>query len=378
MLQALGCLLYRIAYLKLPFDGESKLQILNGNYRIPEAPRYSATVTDLIRDMLSASPDKRPDAMQVWRRINEALPSDVRKHLPDKPPSTPAGRPHTETRSHGQSKGLAVPSRSAPLPPSTPKDAERKLAQNGSTGTAAGAFWATSYAQDAKQDSDVGHVVESPRKIRSNSPGSRSRREDPIHAEKSSSAGHFLKKKSTVTSLIKKVQGSVQSAGGWGRDENDLNGYEMRLDSEDQKQANDHEVKGHDTPSASPVSTAKAQPSNDPAFNEFAAHFDSSATETKATSSKTHELQVELDRVNKELRQVLAEKAAVSSKYEKLTAFCHSQQREIQGLKNALNSTNSPRPSPKGGQSPSPVSPQAQTQRQAPHGWQAFDQVCFL
>jgi AP2-associated kinase len=276
--------------------------------------------------------------------------------------------------SHGQSKGLAVPSRSAPLPPSTPKDAERKLAQNGSTGTAAGAFWATSYAQDAKQDSDVGHVVESPRKIRSNSPGSRSRREDPIHAEKSSSAGHFLKKKSTVTSLIKKVQGSVQSAGGWGRDENDLNGYEMRLDSEDQKQANDHEVKGHDTPSASPVSTAKAQPSNDPAFNEFAAHFDSSATETKATSSKTHELQVELDRVNKELRQVLAEKAAVSSKYEKLTAFCHSQQREIQGLKNALNSTNSPRPSPKGGQSPSPVSPQAQTQRQAPHGWQAFDQ----
>jgi AP2-associated kinase len=74
---ALGCLLYRIAYLKLPFDGESKLQILNGNYRIPEAPRYSATVTDLIRDMLSASPDKRPDAMQARALLDRLF------HLPD-------------------------------------------------------------------------------------------------------------------------------------------------------------------------------------------------------------------------------------------------------------------------------------------------------
>jgi AP2-associated kinase len=35
---ALGCLLYRMAYLKSAFDGESKLQILNGNFRIPELP----------------------------------------------------------------------------------------------------------------------------------------------------------------------------------------------------------------------------------------------------------------------------------------------------------------------------------------------------
>jgi AP2-associated kinase len=35
---ALGCLRYRMAYLKSAFDGESKLQILNGNYRIPESP----------------------------------------------------------------------------------------------------------------------------------------------------------------------------------------------------------------------------------------------------------------------------------------------------------------------------------------------------
>lgn len=62
---ALGCLLYRICYFKSAFDGESKLQILNGNYRIPDLPKYSSPVIDLIRDMLQASPDDRPDITQA-------------------------------------------------------------------------------------------------------------------------------------------------------------------------------------------------------------------------------------------------------------------------------------------------------------------------
>lgn len=62
---ALGCLLYRICYFKLAFDGESKLQILNGNYRIPDVPKYSASVTSLIKDMLESSPDARPDITQA-------------------------------------------------------------------------------------------------------------------------------------------------------------------------------------------------------------------------------------------------------------------------------------------------------------------------
>ncbi|PRQ54438.1 putative protein kinase NAK family [Rosa chinensis] len=62
---ALGCLLFRICYFKSAFDGESKLQILNGNYRIPELPNYGSSITDLIRDMLQASPDDRPDITQA-------------------------------------------------------------------------------------------------------------------------------------------------------------------------------------------------------------------------------------------------------------------------------------------------------------------------
>ncbi|CAN0877820.1 Probable serine/threonine-protein kinase DDB_G0276461 [Linum grandiflorum] len=72
---ALGCLLFRICYLKSAFDGESKLQVLNGNYRIPESPKYNSAVTDLIRDMLQASPDDRPDITQAsalldWKFIS--------------------------------------------------------------------------------------------------------------------------------------------------------------------------------------------------------------------------------------------------------------------------------------------------------------------
>lgn len=302
--------------------------------------------------------------------------------------------------SHANSRGSAVPTRSPPLPSPTHSDSERKSAQNGTTaGTAAGAFWTTPYAQDAKQDgSSKGQGLDSPR-LRSGSPGSRSRREDPSshHAEKSSSSGsNFLKKKSAVTNLIKKVPRPGHSSGGWGRDDHDHNGYEMRYDSDDQRQADEDEVKGRDSSTLSASSPApkannKPGPSNDPAFNDFAAHFDTSAaTETAATSSKSsknHEVQVELDRVNKELQQALAEKAAVSSKFEKLTAFCESQQREIQSLRHALlgSTNNSPRPSSKAAQPPSPVSPQVQTprqppkvqtQRQPPKGWQAFDQVC--
>ncbi|EFJ05535.1 hypothetical protein SELMODRAFT_187420 [Selaginella moellendorffii] len=70
---ALGCLLYRLCFFKSAFDGESKLQILNGNYRIPEAPRYSENITQLIKDMLMPSPDSRPDILQARVAPTSAL-----------------------------------------------------------------------------------------------------------------------------------------------------------------------------------------------------------------------------------------------------------------------------------------------------------------
>lgn len=71
--------MFRICYFKNAFDGESKLQVLNGNYRIPESPKYSVFVTDLIKEMLQASPDERPDITQVKKSHFTIAPSKSMK-----------------------------------------------------------------------------------------------------------------------------------------------------------------------------------------------------------------------------------------------------------------------------------------------------------
>ncbi|KAJ3679752.1 hypothetical protein LUZ60_017763 [Juncus effusus] len=80
---ALGCLLYRICFLKPAFDGESKLQILNGNYKIPDNPKYSDEIIKLMKDLLGNLPNDRPDITQVWFRVNALLPLDLQKNFPD-------------------------------------------------------------------------------------------------------------------------------------------------------------------------------------------------------------------------------------------------------------------------------------------------------
>lgn len=60
-LQALGCLLYYLAYGKLAFIGEAKLQVLNGDVTLPPRPQRPQPMKDLIRLMLTVQPADRPD-----------------------------------------------------------------------------------------------------------------------------------------------------------------------------------------------------------------------------------------------------------------------------------------------------------------------------
>ena len=61
---ALGCLLYKLCFFKLPF-GESTLLIQSGNFTIPDDSKFSKDVHCLIRYMLEPDPDARPDIFQV-------------------------------------------------------------------------------------------------------------------------------------------------------------------------------------------------------------------------------------------------------------------------------------------------------------------------
>ncbi|XP_078055775.1 AP2-associated protein kinase 1-like isoform X3 [Mustelus asterias] len=61
---ALGCLLYKLCFFTLPF-GESQVAICDGSFTIPDNSRYSNEMHCLIRYMLEADPDKRPEIYQV-------------------------------------------------------------------------------------------------------------------------------------------------------------------------------------------------------------------------------------------------------------------------------------------------------------------------
>lgn len=77
---SLGCLLYLLAYNKLPFDGEAKLQILNGSYRL--GPGRPAELEALISSMLQVNPRDRPSAEQVVQAAEALFQNGGRKIEP--------------------------------------------------------------------------------------------------------------------------------------------------------------------------------------------------------------------------------------------------------------------------------------------------------
>uniref|UniRef100_A0A453KJP5 Protein kinase domain-containing protein n=1 Tax=Aegilops tauschii subsp. strangulata TaxID=200361 RepID=A0A453KJP5_AEGTS len=153
---ALGCLMYRICYLKSAFDGESKLQILNGNYRIPELPKYCSSITSLIEEMLQSSPDARPDITQVWFRVNELLPLELQKDLPDGSPSGSAFELQT-TEDEGPSSSWSRDNvRNTPPKGPSSLRSQVPVESKGSVG----AFWSTQHAQELAFADDKGSVLD--------------------------------------------------------------------------------------------------------------------------------------------------------------------------------------------------------------------------
>ncbi|XP_077209865.1 uncharacterized protein LOC143845422 [Tasmannia lanceolata] len=344
---ALGCLLYRICYLKSAFDGESKLQILNGNYRIPELPRYSAFVTDLIRDMLEASPNARPDITQVWFRVNGQLPAELQKHLPDRPMSmiaTDFNRPNEDVHDEGipahERRTSVMPRRTPPpipasgeqvkhvSPPSLsvketshPKPSHPTSKSSGSGG-ALGAFWSTEHAKESVVAEDKGPqfdeelIGESTLKHNRRSPET-DRHQDNASPPKSHHvrAGHQSKSG---------AHGNSQK----GYDEGPTEGFEIRFFSEDGDHRGSEKTK---TSISENIGTFQNE-----AFNTFVAEFDSSKLNSGNNKQGKEELEAEVERLKEQLKQANLEKAEITSKYEKLSAICRSQRQEIQELKHAL------------------------------------------
>ncbi|KAF6158768.1 hypothetical protein GIB67_040282 [Kingdonia uniflora] len=276
---ALGCLLYRICYFKSAFDGESKLQILNGNYRIPELPKYSSFVTDLIKDMLQASPDARPDITQA-------------RALLDCPFISMNLGPSTHAR-----KSPPPPHRNPPPPPS--KEKLRNLSpssassmEGGVGGGQLGAFWSTQHAKNSNVTEDKSRPLFD---------------EEPL----SQSTSKYDRRRSAPGHSVRKsVDGSSED-------------FEIRFFPEDSDRGS----------RKSKASQSEKITSQDETFNTFVAEFDTSKFNTENNNSK---VESDVDRLTEQLKQANLEKAEITSKYEKLSAICRSQRQEIQELKQNL------------------------------------------
>ncbi|XP_073025849.1 uncharacterized protein [Primulina eburnea] len=318
---ALGCLLFRICYFKLAFDGESKLQILNGNYRIPDFPKYNSSLTDLIRDMLQSSPNDRPDITQVWFRVNSLLPEGSQKSLPDGPPEMPqqttdvlAGMPKPANKSN------PMPRRSPPPPPSAGAQNASLVPNILRTGESAGpfgAFWTSEHAKDS-----VIHEDESRPKYDEDGTNHTLSGHDKICPEKHPASYSTPYKEQNFQSST--VQKSTP-----GRSV-DRPSFENSPFTDDSNKSTERlrSPKPEDAPTFQ----------ND-AFNAFVAEFGSNKKSPGTDgqrSEKEEFLGAELKKVREQLAHANTEKAEITSKYEKLSAICRSQRQEIQDLKQAL------------------------------------------
>lgn len=318
---ALGCLLFRICYFKLAFDGESKLQILNGNYRIPDLPKYNSSLTDLIRDMLQSSPNDRPDITQVWFRVNSLLPEGSQKSLPDGPPEMPlqttdvlAGMPKPANKS------IPMPRRSPPPPPSAGARNASLVPNNLRTGESAGpfgAFWTSEHAKDSVTNED-----ESLPKYDEDRTSHTSSGHDKICPEKHPASY-------STPSKEQNIQSSTDQKTTPGRSVD-------RTSFESSRFSDDSNLSTERSRSQKPEGTPTFQ--ND-AFNAFVAEFGGNKKSPSTNGQRPEKqefLEAELKKVREQLAHANTEKAEITSKYEKLSAICRSQRQEIQDLKQAL------------------------------------------
>ncbi|WVY99692.1 hypothetical protein V8G54_025762 [Vigna mungo] len=385
---ALGCLLFRICYFKSAFDGESKLQVLNGNYRIPDLPKYNSSITDLIRDMLQARPDDRPDITQAsalldWPffSISLELGQSIAdfgfssmvaglKSLPDRPPESPSPNNHEghnvtldelEAKISLQKIGLSppMPRRNPPPPPSSgePKTTPQPslASRGGSSGGQLGAFWSSQHAKDPLVTEDKSKPIfdEEP-----------SSHHMPLKHDRLRPENEQLAKNVSTSKVVNAQTHTVKSS------------THGKLNKPDTKPSKDFEINLFQDKDRM-ENTANFQ---NQAFNSFVAEFDTTKLNTGLNNKSEREqaLEAEVEKLKEQLKEANVEKAEITSKFEKLSAICRSQRQELQDLKQAL-AGRTPSPSREGLKTSTAITSSApmdrtewKTPSSEPKSWQAF------
>jgi len=252
----------------------------------------------------------------VWFRVNELLPLELQKDLPDGSPSGSAFESHTaidEAPRKASQRSAALSSREdlRSTSPShfsnlMPQDPPKAMENRGPMG----AFWSTQHAQELAFADDKKPAFDQEPVSQVTSKQSQAKNQStPVHI-----------------SSRKSLSASVDSSPG---------DFEIRFS------ANGSESGLEKTKAEKTENKASIQPT---AFNSFVADFDNIKMNSQNNADNVNllsklkecQLEAEVTLLKEQLKIANLEKEEISLKFDKLSAICSSQRREIQELKQAL------------------------------------------
>lgn len=252
-----------------------------------------------------------------------------------------------------------APRRTPPPPPSSREQAQNASpSSQGTTKTIGGgapplgAFWSTQYAKDPHVSEDNGPLFfyegpggETTFKTSQQHPENRGHMDSTCPPKGQNVHVGHQNKMSLHGSSQKRYDASSED-------------FEIRFFSEDK----DHDSEKNKASKVENVGIYKNE-----AFKALVAEFDSTKLNSGNNRTGKEALEAEVERLKEQLKQASLEKGEITSKYEKLSAICHSQRQEIQELKQALTA-----------RIPSPNTDGSRVQQSSPSGREHNTQVLFL
>ncbi|KAF8652970.1 hypothetical protein HU200_062402 [Digitaria exilis] len=250
----------------------------------------------------------------VWFRVNELLPLELQKRLPDGSSSAIS----VSLQDEGAHKRTHVMPRRNPPPP--PREQSNTSLSHGSSrvGDAPlGAFWATQHAQGAQAADNWNPLFDEEAKPSLPSKQNQSRVDTGISIP-GDRHGH-----SGQTSRTSKVASNSTPNNGF----TSISSTNLFLETQSSVKTKAHQAQ------------TKPKCDKDP-VNSFVADFDTHNLNVAA--GKASELELKVSSLKEQLKKTTLEKDEMTAKYEKLSAICRSQRQEIQELKRALAETTPP------------------------------------
>lgn len=268
----------------------------------------------------------------MWFRVNELLPAELQKHLPDGSPSVSTADmfpPTADVQDEGAPKRTSpMPRRSPPPPPQSKEHVQStshsSISKAAGDGRLLGAFWSSQHVQNVHVEEDKGPVFD---KEPANEIAFKHHQRVPENRASPPKEQH--------------LRWSVHRDSPQRFDTAPTEDFEIRFSPKGSEQNSEK------TRASDPDGQANFQ---NTAFESFVAEFDTSKhhsadvagnVNNKSSRSGDKALEADIRRLKEELKQVNLEKEEMTSKYEKLSAICRSQRQEIQELKRALSAATS-------------------------------------